>query len=185
MRGVAAWMHELQPGCRGCSLDAWGGSAAPRGRGCAFGAPAPLTRRRRRRPGRAGGWCTSTSRVRPAHCTRGARVGIERELRVHVSRETLPWQARPCQHGARSHGARHGHSAWHGTAVVHGMVRRMVRHMVRCTVRRAEGGTLSRKISSRRAHAARGCRCGAALGGTRLASPDMISPSIGSEIISG
>ena len=82
-----------------------------------------------------------------------------------------------------------------GTAMVHGrvhgmarpwcMVRHMVRHMVRCTVRRAEGGTLSRKISSRRAHAARGCRCGAALGGTRLVSPEMISPSIGSEIISG
>ena len=128
MHGVTAWMPHsldaLQPGCMGCSLGAWACSAAPRVRGCAFGAPAPLTRTRRRRPGRAGGWCTSTPQARPTHSTRGARVGVERELRVHASRGTLPWQARPCQSGARSHDARHSHGAWHGawhgTAVVHG-----------------------------------------------------------------
>ena len=78
---------------------------------------------------------------------------------------------------------------------IHGE-RDLANRSVRCTVHRrenalhiltecvvwcvAESGTLSRNISSRLAHAARGCRCCGSLDGTCLTSP-----SIGSETISG
>ena len=92
---------------------------------------------------------------------------------LHVWR-AIHGQLERALHSA-SRGAPHGalHDALHGACVAWCIAWGIAGRV-------AESGTLSRNISSRRAHAARGCRCCGSLDGTCLASP-----SIGSEIISG
>ena len=115
-------------------------------------------------------------------------------VRIHMARYILSetytrmhhvhiWRARRRQLERALHGASRGalHGALHGACVAWCVARCVAWCVAWCIAGHvAESGTLSRNISSRRAHAARGCRCCGSLDGTCLASP-----SIGSEIISG